>query len=150
MVKSKQNKIKLVQKFFSYNQNKVEIDCKQAFFSFVYFFPNSLFTVKQKRIVLFLWLKLKLLKSPTTLDFKSVFKKWSQVKIGFVFFCLHFYKSLVYMQTKEDFEIFSDQIWSYCIPKQLFSSNIVSETKISPDMHLFFFCLQFHKSLVYR
>ena len=111
MVKSKQNKIKLVQKFFSYNQNKVEIDCKQAFFSFVYFFPNSLFTVKQKRIVLFLWLKSKLLKSPASLDFKSVFKKWKQVRNRLCFLLFTFSQITRLKPNKKTFRL--ENLWNY-------------------------------------
>ena len=111
MVKSKQNKIKLVQKFFSYNQNKVEIDCKQAFFSFVYFFPNSLFIVKQKRIVLFLWLKSKLLKSPTSLDFKSVFKKWKQARNRLCFLLFGFLLITRFKQNEATYP--SENLWNF-------------------------------------
>ena len=143
MVKSKQNKIKLVQKFFSYNQNKVEIDCKQAFFSFVYFFPNSLFIVKQKTIVLFLWLKSKLLKSPTSLDFKSVFKKWKQVTNRLCFLLFTFLQIPCLQANKWRFWNF------YWLILKLLKSQTIFQLKYYFLNHnltrygLVFFCLHF-------
>ena len=43
----------------------------------------------------------------TCFDFKKVSKNEKRSEIGFVFFCLLFYKLLVYRQTNEDFETFS-------------------------------------------
>ena len=73
-------------------------------FSFVYIFRNLLFTGKQKKVTNFLMARIKAFEVPNIFWLKKIQKK---PKNSFVFFCLLFYKLIVYRQTKEDFETFS-------------------------------------------
>ena len=90
---------------------------KTASFSFVYFWLDFLFTGKQKKILKVLMAQIKVFWSfQHVLTLKKFSESKNKSEIGFVFFCLLFYKLFVYRQTNEDSETLVANIETIEVP----------------------------------